>query len=615
MRWAFLAIGSLSFLQVSPSATWGAAGKQPPRASRRAAIAVWDTGQKAGDPLPPAVLAKKSGWTRIRAGKKAPPFKGDAVLSNGRVLVAVRQRGAAVDVYPGKALGAGGLRLHLRGPGGEPADRLQRVAVVENSKGAACLEVSYRTGKETAAQARFRLQKGDVSLQTEPGPGATHLAVECPTRYVVLPDFFADDIVIDPHHVPLDKVEVPSENFVAHLTGKGETLALCVFENRDQDVQITLAGKGKQRTITGSEIAFGKGGKIWVALLEAPHVWHTLSLKEADAGQVKRLDWKMPFPAQWRVDFTRTNGLTDSWEMLLALKEGQGYLKPSWLGGEADQVPRDRRRWNTVLGEYPYPCWSNRGGRGYLQPLGQVLHFRGPVVVYPINRVQATPVDAFTVVDVVRNTLGVGPCEYILDLEGQKSQYKGRATCSVREELKQIYGRRQQKQKRAEIEKILDDGLVFVKHIRGRITLYVDLGHKLRDYLAAQKKVHPELKDFITEMEQICGEIDDRVAALQSKIKTPAYVAAMNDKFRKEILNGDGKDEFARSRKYAEALVEIGGNQDELVGQCRWVVKRLRQRAGLRMALDARVAPIARELRARTQKALRNPSSHEGARH
>jgi hypothetical protein len=44
-------------------------------------------------------------------------------------------------------------------------------------------------------------------------------------------------------------------------------------------------------------------------------------------------------------------------------------------------------------------------------------------------------------------------------------------------------------------------------------------------------------------------------------------------------------------------------------------VKSLRQRAGILMALDPRVAAVATVIRARTQEALRNPANHEGARH
>ena len=40
-----------------------------------------------------------------------------------------------------------------------------------------------------------------------------------------------------------------------------------------------------------------------------------------------------------------------------------------------------------------------------------------------------TPIECLTVVDLVRMTLGVGPCQYILDLEGQKRGSRGVATC------------------------------------------------------------------------------------------------------------------------------------------------------------------------------------------
>jgi hypothetical protein len=105
------------------------------------------------------------------------------------------------------------------------------------------------------------------------------------------------------------------------------------------------------------------------------------------------------------------------------------------------------------------------------------------------------------------------------------------------------------------------------------------------------------------------------VAARVTKIKTPEHVARMNEDFRKRVLDYEGPDALKRCQAYTQALVEIGHNQDELSGECRWVVKTLRQRAGILMALDPRVALIASEIRARTQEALRNPADHEGARH
>src|SRR5262249_54283914 len=110
-------------------------------------------------------------------------------------------------------------------------------------------------------------------------------------------------------------------------------------------------------------------------------------------------------------------------------------------------------------------------------------------------------------------------------------------------------------------------------------------------------------------------EIDARVAARAEHIKTPVHVAQMNADFRKEVLDDESPDALRKCKKYTEALVVIGENQDELAGECRWVVKSLRQQAGLRMALDPRLGKIAEEIRAKPQEALRNPAVHEGARH
>src|SRR5439155_438631 len=149
------------------------------------------------------------------------------------------------------------------------------------------------TAQGVEVAGKFRIKRGDIALQIEPGTGAGKLRVECPGRFVVLPDFFADDITIDATRLPLSAIELPSENFVLHLTCKSDALARCVFENRQQDVKVTLAGTGDQRLVTGSEVGF-EGKKVWVALLEAPQIWYTRDLKPTDAGQVLPLDWKMP---------------------------------------------------------------------------------------------------------------------------------------------------------------------------------------------------------------------------------------------------------------------------------------------------------------------------------
>jgi hypothetical protein len=302
--------------------------------------------------------------------------------------------------------------------------------------------------------------------------------------------------------------------------------------------------------------------------------------------------------------------------MLLQEKKNSKYVKPSWLGGTEEKLGLNRRRWNTFLDTFPYPCWSDHEQQGYVQPLEkEAFRFQGPAVLYPVNRVKQTPLDVYTVVDIMRNTLGVGPCEHILDVEGQKTDHKGRPTCGVQWYLEEIYGAKQQKQKRAELEKHLNDALAFVTHIRSRIMRYVEFAHRMREYLAAQKKAHPELSKSIAELDGIVEQIDTHVAPEVAKIQKPDFVAELNADFRKNIMDYEGSDALDRVKKYCKVLTDIGGNQDELVGESRWVARTLRQRAGIMVALDPRLAPIANEIRARTQEVLRNPAGYEWSRH
>lgn len=624
------------------------------QAQTRAALAVWDTGKASIESLSADALEAKSGWQTIATDETAHVFQGDAVVANGRLLAIARKHGVGVEVY---SLGTGKpmfrTRLLLT-----PGAAIERIALTENTRVTAGLEVASRSGT-----ARFRLKKGELFVEVQTVADAKTLRVECPSRFAVLPDFFADDILFDARKVPIDRVELPSENFLLHFTGQQDAIVMGVFENRNQDVRVTLAGKGEARAVTGSEIEFGKkGSKIWVAVLEGPGMWHSIDVGSADAKKILPLDWKMPYVAQWRVDFTRHDGLTDSWDMLLPDKDG-GYIKPSWLaqdgkisqasrtatgevdrdaykpGGPAsDRLGPDRGRWTTVLGRVTYPCWSDSEGKGFLQPLQHKrTRFDGPVLIYALTRLAETPVQSYTPVDIVRNTLGVGPCQHLLDVEGQKQEHVGRATCHVRTLLNEVYGRGEQNARQKEIASYLGDAHDFVTHIRNRIGAYVAFGKELREYLAIERTKHAELKEPLDALEALAREIDERVeprmqailkhptlkemaarvAARQEEPTPPALAAQLNREFvEKGLVGYTGADWQGRIKlEYTDPLTTIGGQQDEMVGECRWVVKALRQKAGILMVTDPAMAPIAAEIRTRTQKMLRGGAAYEGGRH
>lgn len=576
------------------------------------AVHLFDTAVSWPVPLAGSALAQRTGWLPLPEDETDHKFQGETALVNDRLAVVLRRGAGGAEVYSPDAQGWA-LRAVLAPDGDAPDPELSSVTIVDNAPGEASVDAVFASPSGKSCSLRFSLAMGQMFVKTESGTDVAGLSVTAPCRFVVLPDFFADDIVIDAAELTVAAAELPSENFLLHLLPGQDAAVMTVASQRDRDARVTLSGAGARRRIDKSVMDYGAKGKIWVAVLGGRGVWHQRNVRGEEAGQIVPLDWTAPFPAQWRVDWRLTDQLIASWEMVSEQRSGE-FLKHGWFGNP-ETLPATRRRWTTVYGWFEYPCWVDRDGHGFLQPLKKPVRFAGPAVIYPINRARTTPLDQFTVVDVVRATLGVGPCEYILDVEGQGATRKGRATCATRDALKAIYGAREQKQRRAEIETILDEVVQFVTHIRSRIDQYVDFGHELLAYLDQQKQAHPELAEFLADMESATGAIDAAFEKRQANIRTPQYVSDLTDEFRKTLLDNEGDDALQRCTKITEAIVVVGGNQDELVGECRSAVKILRQRAGLAMAQQAQAAAIAKEIRDRTQKVLRQAASYEAPRH
>ena len=117
---------------------------------------------------------------------------------------------------------------------------------------------------------------------------------------------------------------------------------------------------------------------------------------------------------------------------------------------------------------------------------------------------------------------------------------------------------------------------------------------------------HPTLKDLAA-----------KIVARGEEPTPPALAAQLNREFvAKGLVGYTGADWQVRIKlEYTDPMTTIGGQQDEMVGECRWVVKALRQKAGMLMVEGAALAPIAAEIRTRTQKMLRGGAAYEGGRH
>ena len=589
-------------------------------------------------PLSDKALVKKTRWVPIRENDTAHRFKGCAVFMNDKVVAVLGKGSAGGDLYSRQT---SGLKLcaQLRPLGRGGADLKQTsLAVKESGRTSVSLDVAFQLAGAERHHVIYTLNVGEPFVKTAATPGVAKLRVQAPCRFAVMPDFFGDDIVVDAAPMSVGRAELPSENFLLHMMPGGQAIVMTVSQSRDNDIGIALS-KTQPRRIESSEISYGSKRRIWVAVLADKGIWHERTIREADAGSFLKLDWQMPYPALWRVDWSTVDKLTDSWGMLLQDPKGKYVMQP-WFGQDAasgqrfgpEFGPRDwnkpaRKRWNPVLGGFTYPCWIDNDRRGYFQPLksrryaegGKVYNFAGPAIVYPIDRVTvapfSTPIEKLTVVDIVRMTLGVGPCRYILDLEGQKRNSKGVATCYARDVINAIYKNGEQLQKGPVIVEQLGQAVAFIRNVRERIDDYVAFGRKMETYLRQQKRLRPEHAEFFDEMLLIAGRLDEFFDARKASIHTPQYAEKAAAEFRGELLKYTGPDAYGKCEVRMKVFTAIGGSQDGLVASCRMIVKIMRQRSGIAMAMNPALKAVATEIRARTQKILRNPTAYEAPEH
>lgn len=582
-------------------------------------------------------LSRASGWSRLEEDDKTHSFRGRPVFMNDKIVAVMEADTPTIAVYSRQTQGAK-LRARLQ-PVCEGVADLKRVSVAikENSRSLISLEIAFRAAGNDIRKITYELSAGQPFIKATGSAGVERLRVYAPCRFAVLPDFFADDIVVDASTIAVTQAELPSENFLLHMVHGGEAIVMTVSESRDNDVVVRLSSAAP-REIVSSDVFFGKKPHIWVAVLAEPGIWHERAVTPGDTGKVIPLDWRMPFAALWRVDWSKTDKLTESWEMLLQDPTGK-YVMQNWFGQKeaegqsfgSEFGPRDwnkpgRQRWNPVLGAFKFPCWIDNDRAGYLQPLeprkgkeSAVPGFAGPVIIYPIDRVQtapfATPLEKLAVVDLVRMTLGVGPCEYILDLEGQKRNSRGVATCYARDVINAIYKEGSQLRQGPVIREQLDLCVAFIGNVRERIDQYVQFGHEMTGYLEEQKRLRPGHAAFFDEMLAVTRKLDLMFEQNREKFRSPAFAQQTADSFRANVLTYAEKDAYEKCAAQMSIFTSIGGAQDDSVASCRMIVKTLRQRAGIAMAVDPELKAIATEIRQRTQVILRKATAYEAPRH
>jgi len=539
---------------------------------------LWDTGSPSPDPLPPAAFSAKSGWSLVPEDNTTHTFRGDAVLANDKVAVVLRAKGAGAEVYAQAEAGLKrrALLVPLPAAAGAAAS-LAALRIVQNTPAAVGLEASYRTADGNPFSVAYRLATGQMTLEVRPGQRTRRLAVRADAQYVVVPDFFGDDMLFDARSLERPRLGLPAENFFLGLLDEGNAMLMCVWQSGRQDAEAIRSGAGPLARIGGCEIECLEGKAIWVAPLEGANLWHQRPISAEEMTKDVILAWKPPFAARWRGDFLDADGATRSW-----------YFSPAGEPGAAAPTASPRE----------CPCWLDgqravvRGGLAGA-PAGTADQAARQLVVYPIDRNRATPLT------VLRNTLGVGPCQYILQAEGLAGETNPTPDEVMNWVEKQFLAKKERRSAREMREQLA----AMVEHVgrtQARIDQYAALARRLDGLLAAQSasgqsgETVRALRPLVDRLKQAAGEGSDGAKPAQQAARLAGEIPALVGK----------PNALAECRRLGGELRRLGAAQERAVANSRMAVRWLRQQARTRAADDPPSAALAAAVRAEAERIL-----------
>jgi hypothetical protein len=380
-------------------------------------------------------------------------------------------------------------------------------------------------------------------LELACGEGADRLFVWCKTRYSVVPDFFGHDMAFTSAVCDLPRFGLPTQNFLLNLIAGGDCIVMCVWPAAEQRTHAVLTGEGPDRVIRGCEIQGGAQRTLSVAFFERAGIWHEPKSGEEDTPDAVTSDWSPPFDARWRADRLTSAPWTESSDF----SEGQ-------------------------LAETSF--------------------------VYPLDRSPKTPLTAFCPVDVLRNTLGVGPCQYVLQTEGLASDANP-TPAHVMTWVEEQFEQDKEKENADEIQARLAAMTDHVAHAQARIERYAALAAEVQALLRANKD-----NGQPSHAASWLGETVARLRATSEpdpEQEGPPKRAARSAAVVVGLIDGGDVEEC---RRLGHDLRTLGAQQDSALSGCRMAVRWLDEQARMTRLKDPKSADLAGKIAARVARFL-----------
>ncbi len=519
-------------------------------------------------------------------------FKGDAVVENGHLTAVFWSSKGRVVVYSKVHPGTRIVELVPLAMKAKPA-RLSRCEVLRHAGDEVALDVSFSAGAGQDVSAIFTFDRMPI-VAIKPAENMKGISLSGSIEYGIAPSFIGDDLIFAPgRFASVNTLNICADNvFLGLLKGENSEWVMTWPEGKQQ-MRLSLAGSGQGHKLIESVDFDNDGQSLYLALLEAPGIWHREELKPSYLEKDVTIDWKRPFPAEWVTQLDEAGV-----KMTFAFRQSKGQI------------------WRAVAGMYIYPVWFD--GDSTLYHLSKKVPPRGESLIYFLEG-HGTPASILTPVDIMKATLGRSMCDTLLDPAGRKLRTHHRragegvrraCTCGCTEAIQAVCDAGQEVERAQYVTQAVDDMVYFVMRHVARIDEYRTFTDDMVKFLKATRGSSPELKPYLDRLEGIAQQIPQEYAVQQENIKSLEYADELSRKTKALTARKDPQN-LPTYKDLSEKWRAMGGAQDGLLGQYHVIVRKLCQEAGYGCVDQPKAVDVAQEIRRRCRLVLRNPDGYE----
>ena len=566
-------------------------------------IVLWDTGVPFGDTVD---VGDRGGWKAVPGDlltlEADPPkassdpgyygreytFKGDPAVENSHVTAVFWSGKGTVAIY---SKADAGRKIVEFAP--LATTRISRCEVLRNAGDEVALDVSFSAGAGQDLSAVFAFDKTQI-VEIRPAQNMKGIRLAGSIEYGVAPSFVGDDLILAPgQFASANTLHVPAENvFLGLLKGESSELVM-TWPKGKQQMRLNLGGDGQGTRLIES-IDFDTGGQsLYLAVLEAPGIWHREELKPSYLEKDVTINWQRPFPAEWVTQLDEAGV-----KATFAFRQFKGQI------------------WRAVAGMYIYPVWFDGDSTVYL--LSKKVPPKGESLIYFLEG-NGTPTSILTPVDVMKATLGRQMSDALLDPAGRKLRTHHRragegvrraCTCGGTEAIQAVCDAGQEVEKGQYVAGAVDDMVYFVTRHMARIDEYRAFADDMIKFLHATGSSAAELKPYLDSLEQIAQQIPQEYAVQKENIKSLEYADELARKTKALTARKDPQN-LPTYKDLSEKWRAMGGAQDGLLGQYHVIARKLHQEAGYGCLNQPKAVDVAQEIRRRCRLCLRNPDGYE----